>query len=435
MSDASHSSGEARGQIVDFRGGSASGTGLPPQLTSFVGREREIPMVKGLMRDTRLLTLTGAGGSGKTRLARAVVSEVEGGFEDGVWWEDLAPLSDPDLVSHGVASVLAVYATPGRTLAQAIAEDLRELEILLVLDNCEHLVGACAELADELLRSCPGLRILATSREPLGLAIERSLVGQPLSVPWSGDEGVDELQRFESVRLFVERARYGLPGFTLDAHNARPVAEICRRLDGMPLAIELAAARVRVLSVEQISSRLENNFGILTGGSRTALPRHQTLRATIDWSHELLDPGERILFRRLSAFVWGSPWMRRRQCASGDGLESEEVLDLLTRLVDKSLILVAEQEGGEAGMVRRSHAEFFVDLAERAHPELRAANQVEWLARLEREDDNLRAALSWATVEDVEIAARLGWSLGPYWWIHTRPSASPRPPGSRWGGR
>jgi hypothetical protein len=209
MSDASHSSGEARGQIVDFRGGSASGTGLPPQLTSFVGREREIPMVKGLMRDTRLLTLTGAGGSGKTRLARAVVSEVEGGFEDGVWWVDLAPLSDPDLVSHGVASVLAVYATPGRTLAQAIAEDLRELEILLVLDNCEHLVGACAELADELLRSCPGLRILATSREPLGLAIERSLVGQPLSVPWSGDEGVDELQRFESVRLFVERARYG----------------------------------------------------------------------------------------------------------------------------------------------------------------------------------------------------------------------------------
>ena len=230
------------------------GNNLPLQLTSFVGRGREMAEVEALLSEHRLLTLTGPGGAGKTRLALAVAPEVVAHFEDGMWWVELASISDPDLVPQAVAQVLRVQETPGRSLTEAIADDLRDLEILLVLDNCEHLVGTCALLADALLRSCPELRILVTSREALGVPGERSFPVPPLSSPEAHDLKAEELEGFESVRLFVERARYRLPSFALDSRNASTVAEICRRLDGMPLAIELAAARTRVLSVEQISS-------------------------------------------------------------------------------------------------------------------------------------------------------------------------------------
>ena len=242
----------------------------PPGLTSFIGREREISELERLLAArARLLTLTGPGGSGKTRLASAVAIEVVENFEDGVWWVELAPISDPDLVPQAVARVLNVPETPGRSLTENIIEDLRDLEILIVLDNCEHLVEACALLTDALGRSCPSLSILATSREALGAAGERSFPVPPLSSPQAKDLSAEELKGFEAVRLFVERASYRRPDFVLDTRSGRAVAEICRRLDGMPLAIELAAARTRVLSVEQISSRLEASFRLLKSESRT----------------------------------------------------------------------------------------------------------------------------------------------------------------------
>jgi DNA-binding CsgD family transcriptional regulator len=266
MPDATHEprevSGEGRGRLIEFSAERdprpLPQNNLPLQLTSFVGREREISELEALMAGgARLLTLIGAGGSGKTRLAVALAMQIAGHFEDGVWWVEFAPLSDPHLVPQAVASVLRVQEAPGRPLTEAIAEDLKSLEILLILDNCEHVVGACAELADALLHSCGGLRILATSREALGVPGERQFAVPPLSTPDPHAlPPVEELGGIESVRLFVERARYRLPGFALGPENASSVAEVCMRLDGIPLAIELAAARVGALSVEQISGRL-----------------------------------------------------------------------------------------------------------------------------------------------------------------------------------
>jgi predicted ATPase/DNA-binding CsgD family transcriptional regulator len=423
MSDATHPSGGAHdgGRLISFPDGHTTSAppeiNLPLQLTSFVGRERELSEARGLMVNSRLLTLTGPGGAGKTRLALELATQVVEHFEDGVWWVELAPISDPNLAPQAVSRVLNVYERPGRPVTEAIVEDLRELEILLVMDNCEHLVGACALLADALVRACPGLGILATSREVLGLAGERNFPVPPLSLPDPGrPQAFESVAEYEAIRLFVERARDVVPGFELTKANAPAVARLCERLEGIPLAIELAAARVMVLSVEQISSRLEDSITLLTGGSRTAEPRQRTLRAAIDWSYDLLPEEERVLFRRLSVFAGGFTLEAAEAVCGGEGLEPGEVLDLLTHLVDKSLVMVAErggattryrlletvrqygqerlEEGGEAGPVKEQHARYYLALAEEAEPHL--VEQEVWLDRLGREHANFRAALSWS---------------------------------------
>ena len=413
--------------------------GAPLGLTSFVGREREVTEVGRLLASHPLITLTGPGGAGKTRLASAAALEAVKDFEDGAWWVDLAPLSHPDLVPQAVAQALNVPETPTHSLTDAIAWDLRELEILIVLDNCEHLVGACARLADDLLHACPGLVVLATSREALGIGGERNFPVPPLSVPEPDHaQALESLQHYEAVRLFVERAKVAAPGFEVTEANAAAVARLCRRLDGMPLAIELAAARTRVLSVEQLASRLDESFDLLTGSNRTTMPRQRTLRAAIDWSYELLGDRERIVFRRLSVFAGGFTLEAAEAVSTGGDIERDEILDLLTRLVDKSLLLAMDwdgearyrlletvgqygqerlQESGEAEPVKERHAEYFLALAEEAEPELRGARQDEWLQRLDEERGNLRVALGWAVEgDDAELGLRLAGALERFWW-------------------
>ena len=417
---------------------------LPLQLSSFVGRGREIREVKRLLLSgARLLTLTGAGGCGKTRLALAVANGLVEEFEDGVWLVELASLADPDLVLQAVASALGVCEQPSRPLAETLTDALGEKRLLVVLDNCEHLLGASARLAETLLRACPGLRILATSREALGVGGEVSYPVPPLSSPGLNLElPTEEVARYEAVRLFVERAAAALPGFALTEGNAPAVAEVCRRLDGMPLAIELAAARVRVLSVGQISERLDECFRVLKTGSQTALPRQRTLRATIDWSYELLSGGEKALLRRLSVFAGGFTLGAAEEVCAGEGLERDDVLELLSHLVDKSLVLVAEQGGesryrlletvrqyakgkfdtgsGEEAATRRRHALFFLKLAETAEAAMSGAAQEGWVERLEVEHDNLRAALDVGDEPEAgatEAGLRRAAALSQFWII------------------
>ena len=321
---------------------------LPRELTSFVGREREVDEVRRLLVTTRLLTLTGSGGVGKTRLSQRVAADLGPSFPDGIWLVELAGLGDPSLLAQVVASVLGVREQPGRALLDTLIDVLRPRTCLLLLDNCEHLVEACAALADSLLRACPGLILLATSREPLGIAGETVWRVPPLTMPdASGDAATSDdtsaLAQYEAVRLFEERARAALPAFTLTGQNGPAVAQICRRLDGIPLAIELAAARVRGVAPEQLADRLDDRFRLLTGGSRTALARHQTLRALVDWSYELLSEPERVLFCRLSVFAGGWTLDAAEEVCSGGGIEPADILGLLLQLVDRSLVLAEEQ--------------------------------------------------------------------------------------------
>jgi len=318
------------GRVVDLPGAPRRPYGnLPLELTSFVGRERETAEVKRSLDDFRLLTLTGPGGCGKTRLAVAVGEELTERFEGGVWWVELAPVSVSALVPRAVASALGVHEQVGRSLGDLLRDHLEPRRLLLILDNCEHLIEACAKLANTLLRSCPDLRILATSREAMGIAGENVVLVPSLSLP-DPQAAVEGLPRGDAVRLFVDRATTVAPDFVLDEQNAPALARICQRLDGLPLAIELAAAKVKVLSVEQISTRLDDCFRLLGTDSRTLLPHHRTLRATMDWSHELLGRKERILFRRLSAFSGGFTLEAAEEvCARGD-IGASEVLAWLS---------------------------------------------------------------------------------------------------------
>jgi predicted ATPase/DNA-binding CsgD family transcriptional regulator len=437
--------GTRRFRVFDSAG-KAAGDNLPAELSSFIGRDREIAQVESLLGDTRLLTLTGAGGSGKTRLALAAASRVAGGFGVGVWWVGLAALSDPTLVPQAVAQALNIREDPGRPLTATLEEYLRPKEALLVLDNCEHLVESCAALVDALLRACPMVRVLATSREPLGVDGETSYPVPPLSVPDPEDPlPGEDLARYEAVQLFVERARSVAPSFEMTEENAGAVVRVCRRLDGMPLAIELAAARVRVLSAEQIAARLDDSFGLLKG-SRMALPHQRTLRATMDWSHDLLSEEEKALFRRLSVFVGGFTLDAVEAVCTGDVLERGEVLDLLGSLIDKSLAVAEAGEGGalryrmlepirqygmerletasgtgarsdESWAVRQRHLAWFLKLAQKAEPGLAGSHEGIWLERLDAEHGNIRAALGWSLDSgDAGLGLRLAGLLGGFWY-------------------
>ncbi|MGH3086871.1 MAG: ATP-binding protein, partial [Rubrobacteraceae bacterium] len=377
---------------------------------------------------------TGSGGCGKTRHALEVARDLAEAYPDGRWLVELSSLSEPGLVLRTVAGVVGARERPDRPLVETVCRHLRGKRTLLVLDNCEHLVDACADVADGLLGACPDLRVLATSREPLGVSGEALWPVSPLSVPQSERE---DPRSYEAVRLFLDRARSRLPAFDLTPANERVVAEVCRRLDGIPLAIELAAARTAALAVEQVAERLSASLGLLTGGSRAADSRHRTLRATLDWSHRLLDEPERGLFERLSVFAGG--WTL--EAAEAVGTDASAVPGLLASLVDKSLV-VAEtggagasryrmletvrqyagellEAGGEVERVRERHAGHYRAFAERAEPEISGSRQVAWLERLEAEHGNLRAALSWFLAGGyVEENVRLAAALGRFWNAH-----------------
>ena len=413
---------------------------LPIQLTSFIGRAQEIAEVKRLLGAARLVTLTGSGGAGKTRLALQVAADVVEGYPDGVWLAEFAPIADPALVARAVASALSVPERPGREMTETLVDALQPKALLLVLDNCEHILAACRDLAAALLRKCPQVRILATSREGLGVPGELLWRVPSLSIPEdiSRLPPSEELVLYDAVRLFVDRAAATAQGFTVTRENAAAVAQVCQRLDGIPLAIELAAARVKVLAVEQIATRLDDRFRLLTGGSRTVLPRHQTLRGAIDWSYHLLAEPEQVLLRRLSVFAGGWTLEAAESVCAGGNLEAVNVLDRLTSLVDKSLVLAETQHGearyrlletvrqyawgrlvesNEASEVRTRHRDWYLDLAERVEPKLRGPEQGVWGERLETERDNLRAALEWSKAEEggAEAWLRLAGALHWFW--------------------
>ena len=394
---------------------------LPVQLTSFIGREREMAEVKRLLASTRLLTLSGTGGTGKTRLSLQVAAELLDTFPDGVWFVEFATIDDPTLVVETVAAALDLRQEADRPLVSTLTAFLRSRHLLLILDNCEHVVAACARLAEALLRAAPHLRILASSREPLGIAGETAWPLPPLSLPdhWreitAGPDAIERLAQFEAVRLFIERATLARPAFQLSNDNVHLVAQICWRLDGIPLAIELAAARIRVLTLQQIVERLDDRFHLLTTGSRTAVPRQQTLRSLIDWSFDLLSEPERALLRRLSVFARGRTLEAIEAVCSGGAVDPYAVVDLLTQLVDKSLVTVEKNpetgaryfilesiwdysheklvEAGEVAPFRERHLDYFLRFAEEAEPHIRGHEQRRWLVRLEREEFNLRYAL------------------------------------------
>jgi predicted ATPase/class 3 adenylate cyclase len=415
---------------------------LAEQVSSFVGRDREVAQVRGLLGSARLVTLAGPGGVGKTRLALQAAAESLDGSGDGVWFVDLAPIADPALVPGSVAKVLWVREEAGRPVTETLAEALRERKILVVLDNCEQVIQAAATLAERLIVRCPRVGMLATSREPLGIAGEHVFRVPSLTVP-SSDDDLVALAGSEAVRLFVERAAQQKAGFSLDADNASIIARLCRRLDGIPFAIELAAARLRSLTVRDLDARLDKRFRILTGGSRTALPRQQTLEALIDWSYDLLSANERAVLARLSVFAGGFDIAAAEAVAAGGDIEDFEVLDLLDALVDKSLVQ-ADDSGGSvryrlletmryyAGgklaalgeevrvTVARAHRAFYLAIAEEAALHLRGSNEIEWADHLDVEIDNLRVAISECQCDpdfDAEPGFRLGDALSEFWFI------------------
>jgi predicted ATPase len=391
---------------------------LPVQLTTFVGRERELAEVKRLLGSTRLLTLTGSGGTGKTRLSLQVGAEMLDQFHDGVWFVEFATIEDGALVIETVAATLDLRQEADRSLVTTLTGFLRSRNLLLIFDNCEHVVSACAHLAETLLRSCPHLRVLASSREPLGIAGETAWPLPPLSLPnhWrdigDGPDALERLSEYEAVRLFIDRATLARPNFQARADNISTIAQICWRLDGIALAIELAAARIRVLTLQQIVERLDDRFHLLTTGSRTAVPRQQTLRSLIDWSHDLLSEPERVLLRRLAVFARGRTLEAIEAVCSGGIVEPWQTMDLLTQLVDKSLVYVEKSPygdsryyilesiwdyaneklvaAGEADDLRRRHLDYFLAYSEKVGPYLRGPHQKEWLEKTELEDRNLR---------------------------------------------
>lgn len=386
---------------------------LPQALSSFVGREREIAQVKGLLLDNRLVTVLGMGGLGKTRLSLHVAAESLEEHRDGVWLVELAPVNDAGLIAQAVGSVLGVKEDAGCSLGEALTRYVRKRSLLIVLDNCEHLLAGAAAMAHQLLSAGGGVRVLATSREPLRIAGEATYAIGGLPVPGPRVPVLpDALAQYEAVRLFVDRAAAAAPGFRLTPENAPAVAAICHRLDGIPLAIELAAARCRSIAVHEIALRLKDRFRLLASGNPTALPRQRTLRALIDWSHEMLPDAERVLFRQFAVFQGGCSLEAAEEvCQAGD----EPVLDTLSHLVEKSLVIPNDdasryrmletvrqyaldrlEEAGEGPSLRDRHLRHFVRMAEEARAHLAGPEQRSWLARLDAERENILAAHEWA---------------------------------------
>jgi predicted ATPase/Tfp pilus assembly protein PilF len=431
---------------------------LPRQLGSFVGRRRELDQLRAILGSAPLLTLTGAGGCGKTRLALRLAEEQLDAFPGGVWVVELAGVADPGMVQAAVGAVLGVKQEPGRSLLSLIVHQLQGRTSLLILDNCEHLLAAAAELAADIVAACPTARIISTSRESLGIEGERTWrvpsLGLPELEPPSGSPSTEEMRQAESVQLFLERAASAKPGFVESDSDIPTIAQICRRLDGIPLAIELAAARVKVLSVGQILEKLSDRFRLLVGGSRRALERHQTLRAAIDWSYDLLSPEEQGVLRRLSVFAGGSTLEAAAMvCAPAltEGADEFALLDVLTHLVDKSLVLADEDVASgrqaryrmletvrqyardrlhspagdthEATDASDRHVRYFLDLAERAESELVGKQQQQWLERLAADQENFLAAVEWcATAPAIDGSDRYGvdglritGALGRFW--------------------
>jgi predicted ATPase/DNA-binding SARP family transcriptional activator len=409
-------------------------TNIPVPITSFIGREKEVEEVVKMVGRNRLVTLAGSGGVGKTRLAIQSSHKLLNKFKDGVWWIDLVGMSDPALVSQAVAKVVDVHEVFNQPLIETLVGEFQRKRALLVLDNCEHLIIACAQLADRFLSGTQHLRILATSREALDILGETVWLVPSLSLPEFQDSiTVKTLSKSESVRLFVERATMMQPQFNLTDQNANVVMQICRRLSGMPLAIELAAARIKMMTVNEIARRLDDRFSLLTSGNRMGLPRQQTLRATIDWSHDLLTEPERVLFRRLAVFAGEFTLDAAESICSQNELKRSNVLDLLGRLIGKSLVFANAaasgqtryrfletirayafeklKEAGEEIFIRDKHLEYFVRLAEETEPHLYAPEQVEWFARTDAEIDNLRAALDWSEVGGNEARLSNGFQL------------------------
>lgn len=416
---------------------------LPSELTPFIGRDDELDEIAHNLRDPsiRLLTLIGVGGMGKTRLALHVAADMVDEFPDGVWLMEFAKLRDPELVPQHAAAALGVSAheaTEELDYTDVLTNYLRDRELLLLLDNCEHLVEACAELAEKILKNCPNVQLFATSREILGIPGEHTFIVPALDVPL---ESVDlqELETCEATRFFIDRAIAAHPLFKPTAENSRSIVDICYRLDGMPLAIELAAARVKILAPDQIAELLQDRFQLLTGGPRTALPRHQTLHATLEWSYNLLTEPEQQLLTKLSVFSGGWTLEDVEGLLSAEDISTTVLLDLLSNLVDKSLVTVSHQQeatrygmletvdqfatellsaSGEIEQYRRRHADHFIAMAEEGDPELRGADQKKWLEKLDAEHENFRAALRWTTSSDqADAAARLVGALGWFWYL------------------
>jgi predicted ATPase/class 3 adenylate cyclase len=413
---------------------------LPQQLSSFIGRDTELRELEEALTKARLVTLTGAGGTGKTRLSLQVAAEALDRFPDGAWLIPLASLVDAERVPQAIATALGLREEPGRGLLETVVDHLKPLHVLLILDNAEHLLDACARCADALLRQCQRVTLLVSSRERLGMEGELTYRVPPLEVPDSeGADAIEHVASFGAVALFIERAQLHQPGFNLTPRNAGAICAVCRRLDGIPLALELAAARVRSMAVEEIERRLDRRFDLLKGGSRTASPRQQTLRSLIDWSFDLLEPAEQSLLARLAVFSGG--WTldaAERVCSDEVTVARDSVLDLTASLADKSLLVVDVADGatrygmletirqyaqerllqsGQSHAFRARHLAHFLSIAKQAAKELQGADQNCWFDRLELEHDNMRAALSWGSSGEgaAADALQLSANLAQFW--------------------
>jgi predicted ATPase/class 3 adenylate cyclase len=406
---------------------------LPVQLTSFIGREKELKYLKDELKQNRLLTLTATGGAGKSRLSLQAGADLIDDFANGVWFVELAAVSDPEFLTAEIINALGIKEEPKKTPEETLVDHLKDKEILIILDNCEHLINACADLTERLLSSCPKLKIIATSREALNCSGEQIFRIPALTHPEPNSKDTPEqLTQYESVRLFIERALSVNPKFRVNNDNAPALSEVCSRLDGIPLAIELAAARIKILSIEKIYERLDDRFKLLTGGKRTALPRQQTLRALIDWSYDLLTENEKILWSSLSVFSGGWTLEAAEEICSDETINKNDIIDLLSELAEKSIIIYNElkeryniletikQYGREKleneNEIFLRHLNHFLELAQKAESALNSSDANLWLDKLEADHSNFISAIEWSVENgETEKGAGAASALAGFW--------------------